>query len=233
MGHYTEDDVKECARAFTGWTSTSKLASTPWGPVPMLFEYKAEDHDPGDKSFLGHTGNFNGGDAIDVILRQPATPRFVARHLYNFFVADEPQVPAWPFEPPRDPSAVETLAGTLVASDYEMKPVLRTLFNSGFFKEATFQKVKSPAEVFAGTLRLVDDMRGPDTRWGEVPPESEYMGQAILDPPSVEGWHTGREWINSGALMNRVNFVADRVRNTELPGVMDIVRRIAESDARG
>ena len=233
VGHYTEDDVKECARAFTGWTSTSKLASTPWGPVPMLFEYKAEDHDPGDKSFLGHTGNFNGDDAIDVILRQPATPRFVARHLYNFFVADEPQVPAWPFEPPRDPSAVETLAGTLVASDYEMKPVLRTLFNSGFFKEATFQKVKSPAELFAGTLRLVDDMRGPDTRWGEVPPESEYMGQAILDPPSVEGWHTGREWINSGALMNRVNFVADRVRNTELPGVMDIVRRIAESDGKG
>ena len=233
VGSYTEMDVKECAHAFTGWTSTSRLLSVPWGPIPMEFQYRAEDHDRGDKSFLGHLGMFNGEDVIDVIIRQPATARFLARHLYNFFVADEPQIPAWPFDPPRDPAAVETLAGALVDADYEMKPVLRTLFNSDFFKEATFQKVRSPAEVFAGTLRLVDDMRGPDVRWGELPPEATYMGQAIMDPPSVEGWHTGKEWINSGALMNRVNFVADRVRNTELPGVSDIVRRVAPMPNRG
>ena len=144
VGNYTEDDVKECARAFTGWTSTLKVGGMAWGPVPWLFQYKAEDHDHGDKRFVGHTGNLNGEDVVDVILGQPATPRFIARHLYNFFVADEPQVAAWPFEPARDPEAVETLAVALVDAGYEMKPVLRTLFNSDFFKQAQYQKGQEP-----------------------------------------------------------------------------------------
>ena len=230
VGNYTEDDVKECARAYTGWTSTPKVQGNPWGAVPRVFQYKPEDHDHRDKSFLGHRGNLNGDDVVEVILSQPATPRFIARHLYNFFVADEPQVPAWPFEGAGDPAAVETLASALVDSGYEMKPVLRTLFNSDFFQEAHYRKVRNPAEVVAGTLRMVDDMKGPDPRWPELPPQTEYMGQTLMDPPSVEGWHTGKEWINSGAFMNRVNFVADRVKDTELPGVKDIVRRIAESN---
>ena len=230
VGHYSEDDVKECARAFTGWTSTMKLRGTAWGPVPRLFQYKAEDHDDGEKTFLGKTGRFNGEDIIDVVLEQEATPRFIARHLYNFFVADEPQVPAWPFEDPRDPEAIETLAKAIVDAGYEMKPVLRVLFNSDFFKEALYRKVRNPAEVVAGTLKFVGDMTGPDPRWGELPHETEYMGQTLMDPPSVEGWHTGKEWINSGAFMNRVNFVADRVKDPSLPGVKDVIRRIAESN---
>ena len=230
VGNYTEDDVKEVARAFTGWTSTTKLRGQPWGPIPWLFRYMPEDHDEGLKSFLGHASNLNGEDIIDIVVRQPATARFIARHLYNFFVADEPQVPAWHFEKARNPEAIETLASTLVSGGLEMKPVLRVLFNSDFFKEALYEKVRNPAEVVAGTLRLVDDMRGPDPRWSELPHQTEYMGQVLMDPPSVEGWHTGREWINSGAFMNRVNFVADRFKDTSLPGVRGIVRRIAESN---
>ena len=230
VGGYTEDDVKECARAFTGWTIGYKIHWLLWGPHLWPFEYHPEDHDNGAKKFLGHEGNFNGGDIIDVIVRQPMTARFVARHLYNFFVADEPQVPAWPFEAPKDPAAIDTLARVFVESGLEVKPVLRVLFNSEFFKEATYRKVRSPAEVVAGTLRVTGDLHGPDPTWPEVATEPDNMGQALMNPPSVEGWHTGREWINSGALVNRVNFVSERVRNTDLPGVKDIVDHVAASN---
>ena len=232
VGFYTEEDVKEAARAFTGWTYGPGKAVMPWRRYPWFFEYKAEDHDARDKDFLGHTGNFNGEDIIDVIVRQPACARFIARHLYNFFVADETQVPAWPFEPPRDPEAIDTLADTIVTNGHEMKPVLRTLFNSDFFKEAKYKRVMSPAEVIVGALKLSGDMNGPDPRWGELDRKQELMGQAILDPPSVEGWHTGKEWINSGALINRVNFLSERVTDTSLPGVKAIIERIAASNGK-
>ena len=90
--------------------------------------------------------------------------------------------------------------------------------------------VKSPVEVVVGTLTLTGDLAGPDPRLEGMGKEPGYMGQAILDPPSVEGWHTGKEWINSGSLVKRVNFVADRVSDTELPGVKSIVKRVAESN---
>ena len=230
VGYYTEDDVKEAARAFTGWTFTPRKMVMPWKRYPWSFIYHASDHDAGDKSFLGHEGRFNGDDVIEVIVQQPATARFVARHMYNFFVADEPQIPAWPFEPPRNPEAIDILADAFVQGGYEMKPVFRTLFNSDFFKEARYKRVKSPAEVVANALIVTGDMNGPDPRWGDLPAEQALMGQNIYDPPSVEGWHTGKEWINSGAMMNRVNFVADRVSDVDLPGVQTIVKRIADAN---
>ena len=228
-GNYTEKDVFECARAFTGWTTTPKIRGLPWGPVPWKFEYHPEDHDTGEKTFLGHTGRFNGEDIIDIIVQQPACHRFISRHLYNFFVADEPHVPAWSTEPPGDPEAIETLSQTFVDSGYEIKPVLRTLFNSDFFKAAMYRKVKSPVEVVAGALRLTGDMHGPDPRWLEIRKAPAYMGQEVLNPPTVEGWQTGQGWINSGAFMNRVNFVADRVSDVDLPGVQDMIRRVASN----
>ena len=230
VGNYTEKDVFECSRAFTGWTIGAKMPRFPYGRFPWTFEYRPEDHDFTEKTFLGHTGNFNGEDIIDIVVQQPACGRFIARHLYNFFVADEPQVPAWNIEEPRDPEAVETLRETFVSSGLEIKPVLRTMFNSDFFKESTYQKVKSPVEVVVGTLGLTGDLAGPDPRLEGLGKEPGYMGQAILDPPSVEGWHTGKEWINSGSLVKRINFVADRVSDTELPGVKSIVKRVAESN---
>ena len=229
VGNYTEHDVYECSRAFTGWTLAPKMPRRPYGRFPWHFEYRPEDHDFSEKSFLGHTGRFNGEDVIDIILRQPACARFIARHLYNFFVADEPQVPAWNVEPPTDAHAVSLLAETLVKAGYEIRPVLDVLFNSDFFKEAVYKKVKSPVEVVVGTLRLTGDMQGPDPRLETLAKVPGYMGQDILDPPSVEGWHTGAEWINSGGLVERVNFVADRVGNTDFPGVQDMIRRVASN----
>ena len=230
VGNYTEEDVYECSRAFTGWTIAAKMPRYPYGRFPWLFEFRAEDHDYTEKTFLSQKGRFNGEDIIDIIVQQPACARFIARHLYNFFVADEPQVPAWNIEEPRDPEAIEMLSRTFIDSGYEIKPVLRALFNSDFFKEASYQKMKSPVEVVVGTLRFTQDMKGPDPRLEALAKHPGYMGQDILDPPSVEGWHTGKEWVNSGSLVNRVNFVADRVGNTDLPGVQSIIRRVVSSD---
>lgn len=230
QGNYTEKDVFECSRAFTGWTIGAKMPRFPYGRHPWTFEYREEDHDNTEKTFLGETGNFNGEDIIDIILKQPACSQFIARHLYNFFVEDEEQVPAWNIDPPKNPAAVELLAKTLVDNNYEIEPVLRVLFNSDFFKEALYKKVRNPVEVVVGTLRLTGDLSGPDPRLEAMAREPGYMGQDILDPPSVEGWHTGHEWINSGSLVKRVNFVADRISNVDLPGVKKIIANIAAAN---
>lgn len=229
QGNYTEKDVREASRAFTGWTFSVKIPRLPYGRFPWEFEYIPEDHDDLEKEFLGHTGNFNGEDIIDIIVRQPACGRFIARHLYNFFVADEPQVPSWNITPPRDEAAVDALANAFHESGFEMKAVLNTLFKSDFFKEAYYSKVKSPAELVVGTLRFVGGAEIPRPDYGrDVAMQPTYMGQDLLNPPSVEGWHTGKEWINSGSLMSRINFVADMVGNTELPGVRDMVARLRD-----
>ena len=226
VGNYTEDDVRECSRAFTGWTISPMIPRGASGRYDWGFEYQEEDHDDGEKTFLGHTGNFNGEDIIDIICQQPATARFIARHLYNFFVADEPQVPAWSVMPPNDEQAIETLVKAFTDSKYDMRSVLRVLFLSDFFKDARFAKIKSPAEVVVGTLRMVGGFKFPAPGIGDLAKQSGYMGQELLNPPSVEGWHTGAEWINSGSLMKRINFSADMVGDTSRPGIQRIIQRL-------
>ncbi len=220
---YTEVDVREASRAFTVWTISPKIPRLPYGRFPWKFEYREEDHDDTEKMFLGQTGNFDGEDIIDIIVKEPATSRFICRHLYNFFVADEVQVPAWTIEPARDEEALDTMIAVFEESNYDIKAVLRTVFNSEFFKTARFAKIKSPAEVVANTLRLVGDWKTPKPGIRDIGLQPGYMGQSILDPPSVEGWYTGQEWINSGSLLARVNFVADRVADASLPGVQGII----------
>ncbi len=229
--NYTEDDVKACSRAFTGWNLEATLPCFPWGHIDWKFRYDATDHDTNEKTFLGQTGRWDGQDIIDIIMQQPATARFIARHLYTFFVADEAQVPAWKDTPPRDMAAIKILEKAIVESNYEMLPVLRTLFNSDFFKNARFQKMKSPAEVVIGTMRLVKDHTEPRPGVYPITLVMEYMGQQVMNPPSVEGWHTGREWIDSGTLVERINFVADQVGNLDLPGVKLIVDRMSAGDS--
>ena len=228
VGNYTETDVRECSRAFTGWTMEPKLPRFPMGRFDWFFEYRPDDHDNGDKSFLGHAGNLGGEEVIDIICRQPATLRFIARHLYNFFVADEAQVPAWSVTPPRDPEAIATLVEALAESDLDIGHTLRVLFNSDFFKEARFSKMKSPAEVVIGTLRVAGGSSFPSPGFGNLSRQAGYMGQEFLNPPSVEGWHTGAEWINSGSLMRRTNFLVDTMSDTDRPGVAAMVERIRQ-----
>ena len=241
VGNYTEDDIKECARAFTGWTvkngeymamMAQKDSIWPYGRILWHHEYRDHDHDGDQKSFLGERGDFNGDDVVRIICRQPATARFIARHLYNFFVADEVPVPQWLDTPPLDPSAIDTLAAAYEEHDHDIRLVLRVLFNSDFFKEARFRRVKSPTEVIVGTLRKTGEYSVPDG--GDngifmVMEEAGFMGQKLLDPPSVEGWHTGEEWITSGSLVDRVNFAAQRLGDASNPGVKNLVGRVNDS----
>jgi uncharacterized protein (DUF1800 family) len=224
--NYSEDDVKEAARAFTGWTVTSAIPRYPYGRYETRFIYDPDDHDGEAKTFLGETGNFNGQDIVDIIVKQPGAARFVARHLYNFFVADEPQVPAWKDTPPRDPEAIKMLEDEYFRSNYNIGSMLRVLFNSDFFKNSRFTKVKSPAETVVGTMRLVGDFTTPKPGLNALTLNIRYMGQDLLNPPTVEGWHTGKEWIDSGTLVERINFTADQVGNTRLPGVQAIINRL-------
>ena len=235
VGNYTEDDVRQASRAFTGWTirNASYMANRaatcstfPYGRLDWQFIYVDEDHDDGEKTFLGHTGRFSGEDIIDIIVQQPAAARFIARHLYNFFVADEPQVPAWNTVPPGDPEAIDALANAFVESQYQIRPMLRVLFNSDFFKNATMAKVKSPTELVVGTVRLAGSYGTPLTYSKRLQAATAVMGQQLLDPPSVEGWHTGPEWLNTATLVDRVNFAAGELKEVDAPGVRSIINRI-------
>ena len=230
VGNYSEDDIKEASRAFTGWTIGPKIPRLPLGRFYWSFEYRPEDHDDGEKIFLGHTGNFDGADIINIIVQQPATARFLCRHLYNFFVADEPQVPSWNITPPNDPQAIETLEQAYFESHYNISSVLRVLFNSDFFKNARFARVKSPAELVVSTVRMAGNFTGPEPGYQNIAAECAFQGQELMNPPSVESWHTGEEWIDGGALVRRVNFAAKFLSNTSLPGIKGVVDKLT---ARG
>ena len=147
VGNYSEDDIKNAALAFTGWTITQPIPEYPTNQGRSSFVYREDQHDSGSKTFLGHTGNFNGEQIIDIVVRQEATAKFIARHLYNFFVADEAQVPAWQLEPPRDQEAIDALVETYMDTGGEIRAMMGVLFNSDFFKEARFKRVKSPARA--------------------------------------------------------------------------------------
>jgi hypothetical protein len=220
LGTYTEDDVKDCARAFTGWTFRDTVPGVkPYGRFRWQFERRPELHDDGAKTFLGESGAFDGTDVIDIIVRQPATARFLARRLYLFFVADHP-----------DDDAIDYLASVYHDSRYDLRAMLRALFLAPFFRSerAYYAKVKSPAEYVVGIMRLVGDYASPKPGFGDISLECRFMGQDLLNPPSVEGWHTGKEWIDTGCLVERVNFGAKQLGDVSKPGVRRIIERLRE-----
>ncbi len=227
VGNYTEQDIKMASRAFTGWTFTQPLPLDPYGRYTSHFEYMSRDHDDSTKTFLGQTGKFNGEDIIDMVVAQPATSRFIARHLYNFFVADEPQVPAWNIVPPQDPAAVETLSRTLRETKCDITACLRVLFNSDFFKNSLGKRVKSPVELVIGTVKVTGSHRFPEPGLADLATATSVMGQALLTPPTVEGWHTGKEWIDGGTLNERVNFAVNQLADPHKPGVAAIISKLS------
>ena len=241
VGNYTEDDVKECARAFTGWTignreymelRSARDSDWPYGRISWHFVFDADDHDEEEKSFLGETGNFDGGDVVDIICKQPATARFIARHMYHFFVADEPPVPQWPYEAPRDPDAIDQLCQAYFEGGYDIRAMLRALFNSDFFKAEScwYEKVKSPSDLVTGVLRLTQDFDWPRYDVNAKRARIDFMGQRLSNPPSVEGWDGGLAWIDTGALVERMNFASEELGNTETPGSKTLMRRVAEDN---
>src|SRR5579864_5714297 len=199
IGHYTETDVKESARAWTGWT----LRDYRTGDGRRLFDFKPAIHDDGPKTFLGREGPWDGTDIMRMILAQDATPRFLAGKLAAFFVAPDP-----------DPALVDAMAGRLRAMNYELAPVLRALFRSrAFYRPAAMlAQVKGPVEFAVGAVRHLG-INAPD--WVRVYQAAGAMGQRLFFPPTVAGWHGGTTWINAGTIFARtdlaVALVSDRL----------------------
>ncbi len=226
VGNYTEEDVKGATRAFSGWSFLTPAPGVGNDRFPSEFEFHGQDHDQDGKSFLGESGPFNGEDIIDVIVKQPATARFVARQLYTFFVADEPAVASWNEFPPQDAEAIDTLVRAYFESGGQIRPMLRTLFMSDFFKEAEFKRVKSPVEAVLGIIKLTGTCRVPTLANGSHFGAFSGMGQSLLGPISVEGWRTGVEWIDGGRLNRRVDFATEEVEDRSAPGIRDMIDRL-------
>ena len=240
VGNYTERDIKECARAFTGWTIANREymelrsqrdSDWPYGRIAWHFKYHPEDHDDGEKEFLGQRGRFNGEDIIHIICQQEATARFISRHLYSFFVSDEPPVPEWRYTPPINPEAIDELTRVYFDSNYDISAMLRALFNSSYFQsqDSWYSKVKSPVELVAGVLRLTGEFNRPRREIIDRHFQASYMGQFLNNPPSVEGWHQGTDWLDTGTLVERVNFASQQIGDSTKPGIQAMIERIAST----
>jgi hypothetical protein len=187
VGHYSETDVREAARAFTGWNFQG-----------LEFHVDEDKHDAEPKTVLGRTGDFDGVDVIDLILAQDATAEFLAGKLYRYFVREE-----------LDPSLQRELGRRLKGMNYEITPFMTLLFASRDFHASAGTRIKPPVELVVSTYRklgLVDLPGIPD--FNVV---TGGLGQRLLHPPTVAGWSGGRSWITPGLLFERGNFVLDVV----------------------
>jgi hypothetical protein len=222
VGNYSEEDVRDCARAYTGWTLDQVIPRYPFGQQGGTFVYQEEDHDDGQKSFMGHTGALQGDDIVDIIVGQPAAAQFIGREFHKFFVADQPVQ-----------DEIDLIAKAYTNHDHEIREVLRTLFKSDFFKNARFKKIQNPVEYVVGTIKQTGQHEDP-YEYGlyRLHRHATLMGQQLLNPPTVEGWHTGREWIDSALLMERVNFAVARLGNANAPGVRQMMDRISKGIER-
>src|SRR5712672_1231964 len=187
VGHYTERDIREAARAFTGWIDDD-----------LAFKLDGDKHDDGQKTFLGRTGNFDGLDILDIILDQKITAEFIAGKIYRFFVREEL------------PLGLQAQLGALLRdNNYEVTPLLRTLFLSrDFYSAPSFgTHIKGPTEFVVSTYRKLGVKRLPGIP--DIYTVSRELGQILLNPPTVAGWAQGRTWITPGLLLARGNFARD------------------------
>jgi len=185
LGNYTEDDVKNAARAFTGWTYNNKTQQVTFNP---------KLHDDGVKTFLGRTGAFGLQDVVAIIVSQPVHQRFIARALLEFFVYSDPE-----------PELIEGVARTYALGGYDIAKTMGTILRSNvFYSTRAYRAIpKSPIEFTIGLLRYAGT--------AQIPPNLGYalrrMGQEPLAPPSVKGWDGGPAWINTNTLLARFNYV--------------------------
>ena len=187
VGNYTEKDIREAARAFTGWTNDD-----------LTFKVEAAKHDDGPKTFLGRTGNFDGVDILNIILDQKVTGNYIAGKLYRFFAREE-----------LSPATQEKLGAAFRDGKYEIAPLLKTVFLSKDFysQPSVGTRIKGPVELLVSTYRKlgVKEMPGvPDLHI-----VSRELGQTLLNPPTVAGWAQGRAWITPGLLLARGNLARD------------------------
>lgn len=205
IGSYTEEDIKEAARAFTGYTERDGE-----------FTFVEQQHDYGEKTFLGRTGNFDGKDIIDIIHEQPETPRFIARKIWEYLVYESP-----------DDELVEELAEVFKSNDYELKPLLQTIFLSREFygERAMAGQIKSPAQYM---VTLIDQLSLSVNRGPLVALAMRGLGQDLFYPPNVKGWEGNRAWIDTNTLLLRYN-----IPGYVLTGNRPNLRRGLELDEAG
>jgi hypothetical protein len=187
VGNYTERDVREAARAFTGWTNDA-----------LEFKFDAAQHDAGEKTFLGRTGAFNGEDIIDIILEQPVTAEFVSAKLYRYFVREDVSAPVR-----------ASLGRTFRDSGYQLKPLLKQIFLSrDFYSPASCAtQIKPPVHLVVSTYRKLGLQAVPTIPdFGRM---TASLGQSLFDPPNVAGWAGGRTWITPSTLLQRGNVFRD------------------------
>jgi uncharacterized protein (DUF1800 family) len=193
---YSEADIVQAARALTGYTFDGVGA----------FRVVQNAHDTGDKKIFGQAGPWNGDDVVRLILAQPATSRFVATRLWEFFAYDEP-----------DGATVDRLANVLRHHNYEIEPALKNLFLSAEFygDRAVGTQIKCPVQLAIGTLRDLGVKKLAN--YGALEGALREMGQDVFEPPDVKGWRYGRGWISTARLYTRYNAVADLVRAAHQP----------------
>ncbi|WP_288461120.1 DUF1800 domain-containing protein [uncultured Chryseobacterium sp.] len=181
-GNYTEKDIREGARAFTGWGSDKE----------GNFKERKNLHDEGSKTFLGKTGNFTGTDVLNIILEQKATAKFITTKIYKFFVNENV-----------DENIVKSLSESFYQSGYDIKKLMMDIFSSSWFydKKNIGSRIKSPIELMAGIMRsLPMNIQNPEN----LIVYQKLLGQMLLYPPNVSGWPNGKSWIDSSTLMLRL-----------------------------
>jgi uncharacterized protein (DUF1800 family) len=205
LGNYTEQDVHEAARAFTGHSLDRTLS----------YVFNKNQHDTGTKTFEGQTGNFDADDILAILVRNPATARYITNKLFTWFVYDNP-----------DPSVVDRLSSTFTTSGFDVRSVLQDIFTGPEFlsPQAFHGVIKQPVDYVVGSLKSLNVQNvGPD-----VTAVLRRMGQDLLNPPDVSGWRGGPAWINSSTLFERFNW-GDRLaigRDSTKPYFTDVPGQI-------
>lgn len=195
VGNYTERDIQEAARAFTGWHVRN-----------AEFWMNSIQHDTGSKTVFGQTGNFDGGEVVELCLKHEACPRFLAFKLLRQFVKQQPSA-----------EQVAALAARIRHHDFEWRPILRELFASELFfaVEHRNSQIKSPIELVLGALRTLD----AKPQLQNVAKQCAELGQSPFEPPTVKGWDGGRLWISSTTLIQRANFATTLLRTPQLGAI--------------
>jgi uncharacterized protein (DUF1800 family) len=183
-GHYTEHDIKEAARAFTGWEVNRK----------GKFEFKEADHDSGEKEFMGRKGNFNGDDIINILLENKQTAKFIVTKIYREFVNQE-----------IDETNVNSLSDQFYKSGYDISYLMKSIFNAEWFYDDINigNKIISPVEFLVRYIKL---MRLEFENAETLVDLQKTLGQTLFFPPNVAGWKGGTNWIDSSSLLLRMNF---------------------------
>jgi uncharacterized protein (DUF1800 family) len=184
IGNYDEDDVLSAARAFTGWNLRNNE-----------FFFDENNHDAGDKPFLGQQGPLDGGDILKIVANEPATAQRITRKLFTFFAYPNPEE-----------TVLAPLIDTYTTSGHDIRALVEAILRSDAFysDRSQFEHLKSPVEYVVGSVRVL----GATIRERELVPILRTLGQEILNPPNVAGWPGGSYWINPSTLLTRFNFAA-------------------------